>query len=148
MVFLVGVGLTQLFILLTVLQTILQVLSVMYLIYLAYKIAVAHPNLNSNEGKKASKPMTFLQAVLFQWVNPKAWTMSMTAIGLYSPEGSLRNVILVSGIFGIINFPCITAWLVLGKNIRRFLKDPSHLRIFNITMATLLVGTLYFVFYR
>lgn len=86
--------------------------------------------------------MSFLRAVAFQWVNPKAWAMALTALSAYVPAESMLLVAMVAGLFGLINLPCIASWTVLGQQMRRFLTSPARLRAFNITMALGLVATL------
>lgn len=144
MVILVGIGLMQVFDLYPVSHTILKVASVGYLLYLAWKIAnAAAPDTNDSK----AKPFSFLQAALFQWVNPKAWSMALTAIALYAPDRSLIGVASVAFIFAMTNFPSITTWTVLGTKIRHLLSNPLRLRAFNVTMAVLLVVSLYPVLY-
>jgi threonine/homoserine/homoserine lactone efflux protein len=88
--------------------------------------------------------MTFLQASLFQWVNPKAWTMALTACSAYvGQDNPVRNLLLVAVVFGLINLPTVSSWAYLGVQMRRFLDHPLRLRIFNITAALLLLGSLY-----
>tara|TARA_R110002012_G_scaffold59799_5_gene156510 strand:+ start:352 stop:945 length:594 start_codon:yes stop_codon:yes gene_type:complete len=144
MVTLVGLGIMQVFDMFPITYQILKVLSVTYLLYLAYKIATASNAKQSN--KTDAKPMTFFQAVMFQWVNPKAWTMALTAISVYAPSKSVLAVVMVSGVFGAVNFPCISGWTILGQRIQGFLTDNKRLRAFNFTMAGLLVLSLYPVF--
>lgn len=140
MIVLVGVGLMGLFDLFPVLNTVLKVVSVVYLLWLAWKIAnAAAPD--TATGARA-KPMTFFQAVLFQWVNPKAWSMALTAIALYAPDRNLGAVLLVAAIFGIINLPSTSLWAVMGQVMRSWLSSPARLKTFNWTMAALLVGSL------
>ena len=140
MIVLVGVGLMGLFDLFPVLNIVLKVVSVAYLLWLAWKIAnAAAPDI---QGSVGGKPMTFLQAVLFQWVNPKAWTMALSAIALYAPDRNLGAVGLVAIIFGIINLPSTSLWAVMGQVMRGWLSSPARLRAFNWTMAALLVGSL------
>src|SRR3546814_4537758 len=86
--------------------------------------------------------MSFFQAVLFQWVNPKAWSMALTAIALYAPDRNFAAVLLVALIFGIINLPSTSLWEVMGVSLRGWLSSPARLRAFNWTMAALLVGSL------
>ncbi|MGR3712392.1 MAG: LysE family translocator [Shimia sp.] len=140
MVVLVGLGLMQLFDLLPTLHTVLKVASVGYLLWLAWKIANAGA---PQKGTKSGTPMTFVQAALFQWVNPKAWTMALTAITLYAPDRSLWAVLSVAAVFGAINLPCVSSWTVLGQQMRRLLTSPRRLAVFNWTMAALLVASLY-----
>jgi len=144
MAILVGLGVMQLFDAYPVTYEILKVLSVLYMLYLAYKIANSSGNMNSK--KPRSTPMSFLQAVMFQWVNPKAWTMALTAISVYAPSKNLYAVVVVSVIFGLVNFPCITCWVTLGTKIKHLLTQPKRLKIFNYTMAILLVLSLYPIF--
>lgn len=140
MVLLVGVGLMGVFDMFPPLYTILKVASVAYLLWLAWKIA----NAGAPDGKTASgTPFTFIQAALFQWVNPKAWTMALTAITLYAPDRSLWAVALVAGIFGIINLPSVSVWTLLGQQMRHILNNPARLRFFNWSMSGLLVLSLY-----
>ena len=140
MVFCVGIGLAQIFNLYPVSYTVLKVMSVGYLLYLAWKIANATPARATDD---AGKPMTFLQAAAFQWVNPKAWTMAVTAVTVYAPDTSLFSIIAVSGIFGAVNLPSIAAWCLMGQQMARVLTNPKRLRAFNWCMAALLVASLY-----
>ena len=140
MIILVGLGLMGLFDLFPILNTVLKVVSVVYLLCLAWKIAnAAAPDTASGA---RSKPMTFVQAMLFQWVNPKAWSMALTAIALYAPDRNLGAVLLVAVIFGLINLPSTSLWAVMGQVLRGWLSSPARLRAFNWTMAALLVGSL------
>ena len=121
----------------------ITIASGLYLLYMAWKIATTatSPAQNSNA---VSKPFTFVQAALFQWVNPKAWTMALTAISAYAPKSQgVVGVLIVAGVFGVINLPSTGAWAVMGAKMRRFLSDPVRLRTFNIVAALLLVASLY-----
>ena len=141
MIVLVGVGLMQLFDLWPASYEVLKYGSVLYLFWLAWKVAnAAEPGRASEQG---GNPITFLQAAAFQWVNPKAWAMALTAITNYAPERSFWAVALVALVFGIINIPCVGSWTILGQEMRRFLTNPGRLRAFNWTMAALLIATLY-----
>jgi threonine/homoserine/homoserine lactone efflux protein len=144
MAILVGLGIMQLFDTFSVTYDILRVLSVLYMLYLALKIASSSGSIGNVKSK--SRPMTFLQAVMFQWVNPKAWTMALTAISVYAPTKSFYSVVLASIIFGLVNFPCIACWTALGTKIKGLLNQPIRLKIFNISMAVLLVLSLYPIF--
>jgi threonine/homoserine/homoserine lactone efflux protein len=140
MVFLVGIGLMQVFVAYPVTHTLLKIVSILYLGYLAWKIATAAP---IHRKEASGRPMTFLQAAAFQWVNPKAWAMALTAISVYSPDQSLRAIAIVAIVFAIVNFPSVTLWTVLGQQMARFLTNPRRLRAFNWTMALLLMASLY-----
>ena len=83
--------------------------------------------------------MTFLQAAAFQWVNPKAWTMALTAISVYAPDRTGWTIVLVAATFGAVNLPCVSSWTVIGQQMAKLLKSPRRLIAFNWTMAALLV---------
>lgn len=87
--------------------------------------------------------MTFVQAAAFQWVNPKAWAMALTAISAYAPGQTLTAVLVVAAIFGAVNLPSVSTWTVLGQQMARLLTNPRRLTVFNWTMAGLLVLSLY-----
>ena len=140
MVFLVGIGLAQLFDTYPIAHTILKTVSVGYLLYLAWKIANAAP---INAADSHGTPITFLQAAAFQWVNPKAWTMAVTAVTVYALDTNLASILIVSAMFGLVNLPSISLWVVLGQQMARILTNPTRLRLFNWAMAALLVSSLY-----
>jgi len=141
MVALVGLGIMQLFDIFPISYQILKVLSIVYLLYLAGKIAMSNSSIETENSN--AKPFTFVQAAMFQWVNPKAWTMALTAISVYAPTKSLGAVLFVSLVFGLVNFPCISGWVVLGQKMQVFLTNKKRLRVFNGSMAALLVLSLY-----
>ncbi|MCR9212301.1 MAG: LysE family translocator [Proteobacteria bacterium] len=140
MVILVGLGLAQVFEAFPISHVILKVVSVCYMLFLAWKIAGAAP---PSDTEKTGTPLTFLQAALFQWVNPKAWAMALTAVTVYAPTRSYEIILLVAFIFGAINLPSVSLWTVIGQQMRRFLTNRKRLRIFNLTMAFLLILSLY-----
>lgn len=137
---LTGIGLVQVFEIYPVSYTILKVLSVVYMLYLAWKIANAAP---VEARKVTGKPMTFLQAAAFQWVNPKAWAMALTAITVYVADSGQFMLLAAAVIFACVNLPSVTIWTVLGQQMARFLTNPNRLRAFNWTMAALLIASLY-----
>ncbi len=137
MIVLVGVGIMQIFQLFPITYQILKVFSIVYLLYLAYRIATS-AKLKTDD-VEAKKPLTFLQAALFQWVNPKAWTIALMAITLYAPSQEFHLVLIIALVFGLVNIPCVFSWVYLGKSMNRFLKNQRNLHIFNIVMAILLV---------
>lgn len=146
MIVLVGLGLMQIFDTFPILDRVLRGASLIYLIWLAWKIASAAPAL-PDVPETAGAPLTFLQAAAFQWVNPKAWTMATYAIVQYATDEtgtrSMVAVMIVGLVFAAVSFPCISMWVTLGQEMRRFLTSPARLRAFNWTMAGLLLLSLY-----
>lgn len=141
MIFLVGIGLGSVFQQAPVLYTVLKYVGAAYLLYLAWKIANSG---GVDEGEARGKPMTFLQAAAFQWVNPKAWVMAVGIIATYTPQaGFFANLVIATLVCGLVNLPSIGIWVTFGTALRRVLHKPWAIRAFNITMALLLVASLY-----
>uniref|UniRef100_UPI0040483D54 LysE family translocator n=1 Tax=Yoonia sp. TaxID=2212373 RepID=UPI0040483D54 len=142
MVLMIGIVLLRVFEAYPVLNLILKVAGGSYMVWLAWKIANAvPPAARQVEGK----PFTFLQAAAFQWVNPKAWIMGITAISGYAPDrfGVIGGAVVVAVIFCAVNLPSVTIWAWMGVQLRRWLGTARRLRTFNVTMALLLVASLY-----
>jgi len=140
MAFLVGMGLMAVFEAAPMLGIALQVLSVVYLLWLAFKIATAAP---LTDQAANARPMSMLQAAAFQWVNPKAWAMCLSAVTLYAPDRTVLSVAVVAGAFAVVSLPAISLWAWLGTVIRQWLSNPTRLRAFNGLMAFMLIASLY-----
>lgn len=140
MVFLVGVGLMGAFIGYPPLQLALKVVSVVYMLWLAWKIATALP---PSGARVEGHPLTFLQAAAFQWVNPKAWIMSLAAVAIYAPDQQFGAVAWVALGFLSVGWLTTVIWTAVGVSLRGLLTRPTWLRLFNYTMAALLVAALY-----
>ena len=141
MVILVGIGLVTIFETYPIIKDTLKIVSIFYLIYLAFKISTAAAPLH--ETGDTSSPLTFVQAALFQWVNPKAWSMALTAISVYSPAQSFETIALIAIIYGLVNLPSVSLWTILGLKLRRWLTNYRRLRLFNVSMAGMLLCSLY-----
>ncbi|WP_263139618.1 LysE family translocator [Pseudomonas sp. RIT-PI-AD] len=142
MVLAVGLGLGALFKAYPVLYSVLRYVGAAYLLYLAWKIATSGPA--SNDPESEGKPLGYWAAAAFQWVNPKAWVMAVGAISTYTPmQGYFINVLIISALFALINAPSVGVWAGFGSLLRDVLRDPRWLRLFNVTMALLLVASLY-----
>ena len=140
MIVLVGVGLSQVFELVPYSFSVLKILSLSYLLYLAWRIA----NTKSiGSGEKTTKPLSFIQAALFQWVNPKAWIMALTAISVHTPDARpLYSIFIVAFAFVISGIFSTSSWTLMGDQLNRFLHSPKKLRAVNIIMALLLIISL------
>jgi threonine/homoserine/homoserine lactone efflux protein len=142
MIFATGMGLHVVFEQVPMLQTILKYGGAIYLLWLAWKLAHAAPM--SGEQAALSKPMGFFGAAAFQWINPKAWVMALSALTTYLPQGfTVLDAATLAGIFGVIGVFCVGAWAMFGVAMRRVLQNPRSVRIFNLVMALALVATLY-----
>ncbi|MDE3240377.1 MAG: LysE family translocator [Paracoccaceae bacterium] len=136
----VGLGLAQVFTVVPALRLVLKAVSVVFMLWLAWKIATEHaPGV---EGKTVGRPLRFGQAAAFQWVNPKAWAIAITATSAYAPVAGSLGVAIVAVVFCLTGLASSNTWVLAGRAVARFLRDPRHLRRFNIVMALLLVLTL------
>ena len=123
------------------LHSILRWVGVAWMLWLAAKIAFAEGALSGGGGRP---PLSFVGAVLFQWINPKAWLIALATVATYTTtQGSLyRQVALLALLFFLVSIPCVGAWAALGAGAGRFLMTPRRLRLFNLVMALLLVASL------
>ena len=133
----IGVGLIGLLDAYPVILDWLKGICFAFVLYLAWRILTsAAPN---TKNKVSAKPLGFLEAAAFQWLNPKAIAMALTTITAYTQQQSLSSILLAASLFGVINFPSCGTWILLGQTLRRLLQHPLALRLFNATMAGFLV---------
>ncbi len=144
MIIVVGLGIVGLFNAFPPSYAVLKILSAVYLGYLAWKIATAAAPGSDSEISATGKPFTFIQAAAFQWVNPKAWAMALTAVSAYTVQAQpLISLMMVALVFGAVNLPSVSLWTVLGTQLRRILTNRTRLRMFNWICAALLIATLW-----
>ncbi|MGL6315720.1 LysE family translocator [Vibrio sp. WXL103] len=137
MVLIVGVGLGSLFDTFPLAREVLKWLCLGYLVYLTYKIVTSRTELKANN----FQPMSFIGACLFQWVNPKGWSMALTSITVYNTSQDFTGVVIISGTFALANIPSGTIWTLMGREISRFLNTPRRMSLFNYAMGALLLGS-------
>ena len=113
------------------------------MLYLAWTIATSNSNPAEGNVDNNSKPLSFIGAVAFQWVNPKAWVM---AIGFFSnfitKEAGIETIVMCSLLFSIVNLPSIAVWALLGSRMRKLFAIKAYAQIFNVTMAALIVAAM------
>ena len=137
---LVCFGLGSLFSQFPILFEVLKYMGACYLLYLAWKM---FGSLNISRTEEKSSPLKYYEAILFQFVNPKAWVICITAVSLFYPEnvnliiGTLFLVIMST----IINLPSISMWAFGGSIIRRYLSNKKLKTIIEWILAILLLGT-------
>jgi threonine/homoserine/homoserine lactone efflux protein len=121
------------------LQIVLRWGGAAYLVYLAWRI------LRAGEAKSADsrKPLTALEAAGFQFLNPKAWMMTLTAAAMFLPRelGVFTASSYMVGVMAVTNLPCITVWALFGSSMRGFLARPAGRMTFNIVLSLALVVT-------
>jgi threonine/homoserine/homoserine lactone efflux protein len=115
---------------------VLKVFGTVYLLYLAW----SYRNALAPQAKKAAaRPLKFTEAIAFQFVNPKAWIMGLTAASVFVPDFEPRYlaVAVMCGVFSIVNLPCIATWAALGATLKRWLTNDSWRRLFSYAIALL-----------
>jgi threonine/homoserine/homoserine lactone efflux protein len=141
MVLLVGLGMASILLASPRLQLGMKVVSCAYLLWLAFQIA---RSASASRSAGDAKPMTFLQAAAFQWVNPKAWLMAVGAISAYTAGRGIQlyfQVAIIALLTVVVTLLSTLAWTAFGAAIRRWLRAPLALHLFNLFMALLLVGS-------
>ena len=147
MVSAVGLGIGSMFQTYPILHTILKYIGAGYLIWLAWKIATSHSSTMTNGSSNKNNgthPLTFLQAASFQWVNPKAWVMAISAVSTYTTIGGnlWLEVTVITAIFALVSYPCISFWTLVGVGAARILRSSRSIQMFNIAMALLLIASI------
>lgn len=118
-------------------QEIVRWVGVVYILWLSWRMAHAG-RAAAAEGR--SRPLSFLEAAMFQWVNGKAWMIALTAAGAFTrPDLSVWATISVNAtVFFLVSLTSIAAWGGFGAAIGAYLKSDAAVRAFNIAMAALL----------
>lgn len=145
MLLIVALGFGAIFIKYAWIKEVLKIIGSIYMLYLAWQITKT--TLSDHNKQPDAKPFSFMQAFLFQWVNPKAWLMAIGAVSLFTIIGSYyANAMAISIIFFVMLLPCLGAWLVCGTMLQKILSHDSHRRLFNIVMAVALVASIGLIF--
>jgi threonine/homoserine/homoserine lactone efflux protein len=111
-----------------------------YLLFLAGKIATARPDVRDQA--RGGRPLGFVQAALFQWVNPKAWVIAAGAVVTYTTRDVWVQSAVLAAIFLVMCLACLAFWTGVGAGAARLLRSAAALRRFNWAMAALLVASL------
>lgn len=117
---------------------VLKVVGTAYLLVLAWRMRDA---LTPRDVAPSGRPLTFLEAVAFQFVNPKAWFMSLTAVSVFMPplQPQWFAVLTVAAVYALVGLPCISTWALLGAGLRRQLADARLRRVASAAVAVLMV---------
>jgi threonine/homoserine/homoserine lactone efflux protein len=141
MVLAVGLGIGQLLAASPLVYTALKTVAVLYLLWLAWGIATSG---GVPDGETGARPLSFLEACAFQWINPKGWIMAVGASTSYAMAGSLiASAAVAASVFAVVGLASSTSWAVFGAAFRRLLTRPELLRVVNLLLAALLILSLY-----
>lgn len=137
MLLIVGIGLEAIFYKFPIILKVMKVVGFLYLLYLAYGIAKSG---SPKEQKSKAKPLNFIQAALFQWINPKNWVMAIGFFSNYIPlNANTYFIFLACFLFFLANIPSVVIWVLFGTKVDKWLINDKSRKIFNYTMASLLV---------
>jgi threonine/homoserine/homoserine lactone efflux protein len=150
----IALGLGQLLMRFPALELVLKILCGAALLYLTWMLVkpafaavpVSVPDIPVDE-PVVTRPLTFWQGAMFQWVNPKAWMMMLTAIATYTqPQSLWSNTLMIGLMFALLGMPVISLWNLFGASLRQFLLHPQRARFFNLMMGVLLLASMYPLF--
>lgn len=152
MIALIGLGCGRVLQRFPLINTVLKWVASAYLLWLAWRIATALPVLKSSadqgQGLDHQRPVSFIQAALFQWVNPKAWVGAISAVSVYTSvtRPILPQALTLASLFTIVCLPSVALWTGIGAGAAKVLRTPAGLRAFNLVMAALLAASLLSLF--
>ena len=132
-------GLANLFLLYPQVQFYMKILCFIYLVYLGWKMIGSF----SMVQKESGRPLKFYEASLFQFINPKAWTIAITVASGFFPteENFLIAVMFITITAAVVCFPSICIWAIFGNSLRVFIKNEKTKKITEYILAILLVLT-------
>ncbi len=135
-----GLGLGELFKVVPWLHNAMRYVGAAFLLYLAWKLVRA----NAPQSAGSARPVGFFEAFFFQWLNPKAWSIALGAIAAFTTPGLsandfFREVAVFTLVSAIITFPSLVLWCLFGVAISAMLKDEKKRRVFNYSLAVILV---------
>ena len=140
LLFAVSVGLGVVFQRYSAIEQILKVVGSLYLLYLAGRIATSA---RETAQKGAVSPLSFWEAVAFQYVNPKAWVISISAVGAFLPSGVavITASAALTAVYVAIHLPSVALWVIAGTAVGKLLADDRRRRIVNGVLGALLAAT-------
>jgi threonine/homoserine/homoserine lactone efflux protein len=109
---------------------------VAFLLYMAFKLAADNGQVQTSESAQAP---SMLYGAIMQWLNPKAWLACVAGMGAFVADGEARLVWQFAAIYLVICYASVGCWAYAGTFLRGFLHNPAGMRLFNRTMALLLV---------
>ncbi|MEX2650649.1 MAG: LysE family translocator [Alphaproteobacteria bacterium] len=128
-----------------VVHDVMRWLGAAYLVWLAWRIATARPAAESTDRPRhRDRPLGFMEAALFQWVNPKAWVIALAGIATYTGSGetAFGRALVLAVVFFVTCVPSTALWTGVGVGAARLLRTERGLRAFNLALAALLVASL------
>ena len=132
-------GLANLFLIYPQIQFYMKILCFLYLLYLGWKMIGAFSLIQ----KETGRPLRFYEASLFQFINPKAWSIAVTVASGFFPteENIFIGVVFVTITAAVINLPTCSLWALFGSGLRKFVNNEKIKKLIEYLLAVLLVFT-------
>jgi threonine/homoserine/homoserine lactone efflux protein len=130
-------------------QTYGLILKIVGSIWLFY-LAIVMSKLNSEIKTEKPVKLTFIQAYLLQFINPKAWIVVISGAGAFMPHlGSIYlNVFVLAISFNIIGAPCLLVWIKFGDLISKLIKSEKANRILGYTLFGLMMISIAMIWFE
>ena len=136
-------GFANIFLIYPNIQNYMRIICFLYLLYLSWKMIGSF----SLEQKETGRPLRFYEASLFQFINPKAWSIALTVSSGFFPadENLIIGILFVTMTAAFVCFPSITLWVLFGNSLRNFVNARKTKKIIEYILAVLLVLTGLFI---
>ncbi|CAM4011518.1 LysE family translocator [Vibrio neonatus] len=147
--FLLGFGLSQFMTEIPYLAKGMTYIGGGFLLYLAYKVTTQESTIKSKGSVESNAAPSLLQGMMCQWLNPKAWIVSLAGISVFytGQNTGLEVLLLFCGIFFVVCYLSISVWALLGITISSMIDTPKQFRLFNLSMGLLLGITVLYTFF-
>ena len=132
-------GLANIFLIYPQVQFYMKILCFLYLIYLSWKMIGSFSSIQ----KETGRPLKFYEASLFQFINPKAWSIAITVASGFFPteENIFIGVVFVTITAAVINLPTCSLWALFGSGLRKFVNNEKIKKLIEYLLAVLLILT-------
>jgi threonine/homoserine/homoserine lactone efflux protein len=136
-------GLANIFLIYPQIQIYMRILCFIYLIYLSWQMIGSFSIIK----KESGRPLKFYEASLFQFINPKAWSIAVAVASGFFPaeENIFLGIIFVTFTAAVICLPTISIWALFGATLRNFIKNDVTKKIIEYILALLLILTGVFI---
>ena len=131
---------------------VVRVLGASWLAWMSLRYFKAAIRINDIEGRMdvapISRPFRFFEAVLFQWINPKAIVAALSSAGAYIAIADLawQRAIIIAGVFFFTGLIACATWMIAGDALNKYMSTGKAAPWINIAMALLILGTAVFIF--
>ena len=136
-------GLANLFLLYPQVQFYMKILCFLYLLYLAWKMIGSFDMVK----KEIGRPLRFYEASLFQFINPKAWSIAITVASGFFPteENIFIGILFVTITAAVICFPSICVWALFGSSLKKYISNYRVKKYTEYSLALMVVSTGFFI---